>query len=91
MRLFRRKQTELPCRDIVEVVTAYLENDLEDGLRRRFEDHLSGCDECAAYVEQMRRTIAITGESIAPQQLAPDLREGLQRAFAGWQRDHPKP
>jgi anti-sigma factor RsiW len=89
MRLFKRKRpSDIPCRDVVEVVTAYLEGELEDGLRRRFENHLAGCDECTAYVEQMRRTIAITGESIAPEQLPPELREGLRSAFADWAHAH---
>ena len=85
MRLFKRKHLPvLPCRDIVEVVTAYLENELDDELRRRFEYHLSTCDECVAYVAKMRRTIAITGKSMAPEEVPPELREDLRRAFADW-------
>ena len=51
---------EMPCRDLVEVVTAYLDGALDDVDRRRFEAHLGECDECVAYVEQIRATIAGT-------------------------------
>ena len=89
MRLFKRKQRpDLPCRDIVEVVTAYLENELEDDLRRRFEYHLTTCDECVAYVEQMRRTIAVAGEALPPEQLPAALRDGLRSAFSDWAHAH---
>ena len=40
----RKPLPDLPCRDIVEVVTAYLENELEDDLRQRFEYHLTTCE-----------------------------------------------
>ncbi len=78
-------QPELHCRDLVEVVTAYLEGALGDADRRRFEAHLGDCEDCVAYVEQIRTTIAGTersGDQAPP--LAPDLREGVRRAFRGW-------
>src|SRR5204862_251655 len=80
---FRRKRVpHIPCRDVVEIVTAYLENALDDETRRRLEYHLTLCDPCVDYVEQVRRTIAITNESIAPESLSPELRDGLRMAFA---------
>ena len=51
----------LNCRELVELVTAYLEGDLSSGERKRFDAHLSACDGCTMYVEQMRRTIELTG------------------------------
>ena len=51
----------LNCRELVELVTAYLEGDLSSGERKRFDAHLAGCDGCTTYVEQMRRTIELTG------------------------------
>src|SRR5947209_5607491 len=52
MRLFRR---ELACAEVVEVITDYLEGRLSARDRRRFEAHLTGCDGCDAYLEQMRQ------------------------------------
>ena len=78
-------ESEPHCRDIVEVVTAYLDGALGDPDRRRFEAHLDDCEDCAAYVEQIRATIAgarRSGSQAPP--LAPGLREGVRRAFRGW-------
>ena len=75
---------ELPCRDLVEVVTAYLDGALDETDRRRFEAHLAECEDCVAYVEQIRATVAGTGRSAGQVPPIPaDLREGLRGAFRG--------
>jgi anti-sigma factor RsiW len=48
---------ELSCRELVELVTDYLEGVLTAAERMRFEAHLSECDGCEAYLEQMLLTI----------------------------------
>jgi anti-sigma factor RsiW len=73
----------LNCRELVELVTAYLEGDLSSGERKRFEAHLSGCDGCTLYVEQMRRTIELTG-SLRVDDVSPEAEEALLRAFRDW-------
>lgn len=73
----------LNCRELVELVTAYLEDDLSAGERKRFDAHLSGCDGCAMYVEQMRRTIELTG-TLSVRDIPPEAEEALLRAFRDW-------
>jgi anti-sigma factor RsiW len=73
----------LNCRELVELVTAYLEGDLSSGERKRFDAHLSGCDGCTMYVEQMRRTIELTG-SLHEDDVSPEGEEALLRAFRDW-------
>lgn len=80
-----RPLPELPCQELVELVTAYLDGALSDVDRRRFEEHLTSCDECVVYVEQIRETIVATGSgAVSAQALPPGLREGLRRAFRDW-------
>lgn len=75
---------ELPCRDVVEVVTDYLDGTLPDAERRHLEAHLAECEDCAAYVEQIRTTIDGAERSGArAEALPPELREGVRRAFLG--------
>jgi len=74
---------ELTCAELVELVTDYLEGRLPDRERRRFDEHLTGCDGCTAYVEQMRTTITVAGRVPAPE-LPPELQERLLEAFRGW-------
>ena len=75
--------TELTCREMVELMTAYLEGALSPDERARFETHLSGCDGCTNYLEQMRETIRLTGR-ITEDQLDPVQRDALLAAFRGW-------
>ncbi len=76
---------EMPCQDLVEVVTDYLDGALNETDRRRFEEHLAVCEACVAYVEQIRLTIAAVGRAgVEPDALPDDLREGLRRAFRDW-------
>lgn len=48
----------LACREAVEMVTEFLERGLSEPERRRLEEHLAECEDCEAYVAQMRQTIA---------------------------------
>jgi anti-sigma factor RsiW len=77
-----RLDRELACREVVELVTAYLENALDPADRERFEEHLVFCDGCEHYLEQMRTTIRLTGRS--EDQLPAELQAELLEAFRGW-------
>jgi anti-sigma factor RsiW len=74
---------ELTCRELVELVTDYLEGALPDEERARFEAHLVECDGCAAYLAQMRDTLRIAGR-LREESIAPEARESLLRAFRDW-------
>jgi anti-sigma factor RsiW len=80
MRLFRR---DMACREVVEVITDYLEGTLPARDRRRFEAHLHGCDGCDAYLKQMRETISLAGR-LEPEDVPSELEERLLVAFRGW-------
>ena len=78
----------LTCQEVVELITAYLENGLSRRDRRRFEAHISKCDGCTNYVQQMRQTIRLAGR-ITPESLSPQAREELLRAFRDWRTGQP--
>ena len=48
---------QLSCRELVELVTDYLEGALPERERDSFEHHIEGCKGCHEYVRQMRETI----------------------------------
>ncbi len=73
----------IACRDLVELVTNYLEGALPPEQRARFESHIAGCDGCTTYLEQMRETIRLTG-TLREQQISPEARAALLHAFRGW-------
>jgi anti-sigma factor RsiW len=70
----------ISCRELVELVTDYLEGRLPGAERRRVERHLKGCDGCSTYLEQARQTIRLTGR-LRDEDLAPELRERLLDAL----------
>ena len=80
MSLFTR---EMACQELVELVTAYFDGSLSRRDRRRFRGHISGCDDCTAYVEQMRLMIDATGR-LREEDIAPEAREELLAAFRYW-------
>ena len=73
----------LVCREVVELVTAYLDGSMPREDRRRFERHLTKCDGCTRYVEQMRTTVRMVG-SISEESVPPNVREELLAAFRDW-------
>jgi anti-sigma factor RsiW len=77
---------ELTCKEIVEIVTDYLEGALPRDRRRAFEAHLAACDGCTEYVRQMRETIRLAGE-LSEESLEPGFRMRLLDAFRGLPRD----
>lgn len=84
MRLLGAKP--LACQELVELVTAYLDDALPRRDRKRFEAHIGACEHCTAYLEQFRQTIAATG-SLTEEQIEPAAREELLEAFRGWKRE----
>src|SRR5262249_45951549 len=54
-------QPELTCKELTELITDYLEERLSQTDRIRFQEHLSACPGCVAYVDQMHATIQAIG------------------------------
>lgn len=70
----------MSCQQFVEVVTDYLEQQLDDARRLWTDEHLAECDACRAYLEQMRQTIgALRG--LADGRLDAALRQRILATF----------
>jgi anti-sigma factor RsiW len=48
----------MTCQQFVEIVTDYLEQQLDEARKLWTDEHLATCDACRNYLEQMRMTIA---------------------------------
>ena len=75
----------MTCKELVELVTEYLEGSLSDDIRARMDQHLSGCEGCTIYVEQMRQTIRLTGH-LREEDLTPQQRDDLLKIFRDWKK-----
>jgi len=79
---------DLTCRELVELVTEYLEGTLPPPERTRFELHLAVCPGCAAHLHQMHVTLRSAGR-LSERSLSGEAREGLLRTFRDWKRTSP--
>jgi hypothetical protein len=73
---------DLSCKELVDLVTDYLEAALSLEQRERFDVHLEGCVGCEMYLEQMRLVIAVAGrlvEDDVPAEAAQELREAFRQ------------
>jgi anti-sigma factor RsiW len=52
---------DIACRELVELVTEYLEGALPPDEVRAVEAHLAGCGGCERYLDQMRATVRALG------------------------------
>ena len=71
---------DLPCRELVELVTDYLEDRVPPELRARIEEHLTVCAGCRTYLEQIRSTRDAVGQ-VADDALSPAAWATLRSVF----------
>jgi anti-sigma factor RsiW len=74
---------EMTCKELVEVVSDYLEGRLDEADRQRLEAHLAECPYCEEYIAQMRQTIEALGK-LPAETLDPRREAELLEAFRGW-------
>ena len=78
-----RASGEMSCKELVELVSDYLEGELPAADVVRFEAHLEECDGCTRYLEQMRETISALGH-LPPESLSPEAERHMLAAFRDW-------
>jgi len=52
----------MTCHDYKDLMMGYLDNELSNEQRNRFEEHLAGCPECADELKEFQKLKAITDE-----------------------------
>jgi anti-sigma factor RsiW len=78
----------LRCIEVVELVSDYLDDELDEETRRRVEEHLTLCPACRIYVEQVRETVQALGELPSGALPARAVAE-LEAAFREFPRNRP--
>lgn len=75
----------LTCRDLVTLLTDYLEGRLPLGTRLRLGLHLAMCGHCRRYLRQTRLTIRATG-ALPDEPIPPEVSEALHKVFESARR-----
>jgi anti-sigma factor RsiW len=76
------KPRDLSCQELVELVDAYLGDLLAHDERLAFDAHLTDCDACSTYLEQMKTVLVLAnavGKTPPPEEVAEPLLELFQR------------
>lgn len=82
----RSRPRGLVCQQVVELMTDYLEEALPAADRRRLEEHLAVCPNCAEYLAQIRETIRLAGR-LTPQDLTPEMTSDLTDLYRRWRAE----
>ena len=75
----------ISCKEVVELITAYLDGALAPEQAERVRVHLERCDPCIRYVEQLRMTAQLAATATRELELHPD-REVLLATFRNFTR-----
>ena len=81
-----RSSEPLSCRELVELVTDYLEGSMPIGRRIAFERHIAICPPCRGYLEEIRRVVDVAG-GLTEETIPPDARDAMLSVFRDWKRE----
>jgi len=63
----------MTCKDFIEFLLDYLEGGLPNAQKARFEEHLSVCRSCVAYLSNYRDTVELSKAALCdPEAPVPD-------------------
>jgi exonuclease VII small subunit len=71
---------DITCREVVEVVTDFLEGRLPIEDRDLFERHIAMCAWCETYLDQMRHTVSVVG-ALREDDVPEPMLDALARVF----------
>lgn len=77
------------CKEIITLLSDYLEGDMPSARREDFERHMSDCPPCVEFLEDLRKTCSLLGGlrcEEMPQAVQRRLRSFLDRCTKGKHR-----
>ena len=78
----------MTCPEVIDFLGAYLDGELAEDVRVRFDEHLGGCPECSAYLATYRSAVRFARDAFrgSGESLAADLPEDLVKAILAARR-----
>ncbi|HTG46801.1 MAG TPA: zf-HC2 domain-containing protein [Actinomycetota bacterium] len=74
---------EITCREVVELLSDFLDDELSAWQRARVETHLAGCAGCTMILDELRETVRLTGR-LTEEDLTREQGATLLEAFRDW-------
>src|SRR6266568_2073064 len=78
----RKVHMEISCREVRQELANYMEDDIDEQLRVRIEQHFLRCDGCSALYDSLRKIIYLVSESDLPDSRSGSLARPLQHLRA---------
>ena len=79
----------MTCKDVIEILSDYLEEALSPAAMARLEQHLRDCPPCIAYLNTFRRSRELAGE-VSQVEMPPEMKQRLRSFLFEHLRD-PRP
>lgn len=57
---------DLTCRDVIDFLLHYVEDELPSQQRKAFDDHLALCAGCVRYLETYKQSIVLAKSAMSP-------------------------
>lgn len=76
-------EADVTCREVVELLSDYLDDAIRAPDWARLDAHLAACDGCSAALEQLRETVRVTG-TLTEERVAEERLEPVRTAFRAW-------
>ena len=71
----------MTCRDVIEFLAEYIEGALPESERALFEEHLSLCRDCVAYLNTYRQTVLLEKQAFDDESKASEVPAELVSAI----------
>lgn len=74
---------KLSCREILERLSEYIDEELDPGICDEIESHMDGCSPCVAFMNTLKKTVKLYNtagkEVIIPEEVSRDLHSFLRK------------
>jgi len=78
---------QLTCREILEKLSEYIDEDLDPSMCDQIEEHMNGCSPCVAFVNTLKKTVKLVNtagnEVVVPDEVRGKLHDFLRSRCCG--------
>lgn len=68
---------QLSCREILERLSEYIDEDLDPGICDEIERHMDGCSPCIAFMNTLKKTVKLYNTAGREVEIPPDVSNDL--------------
>ncbi len=66
------------CKEVIQVLTEYLEDDLSTEEKARFEQHMSECSPCMAFLRTYEKSSELATNALRAEEIPDELQQRIR-------------